>query len=140
MLALNRMLPDPASRKRIERRTRRRFPMKLPVAVRVSGIPYEFLTETENVSACGVFFYIDRWMNQGAHLEVTVHFSSLITMSTPLEVLLQARVVRVVSQDRATRSGVAALIDAFQVLPAGRSIDSGRRAPGPSSRTSVAGR
>jgi PilZ domain len=115
--------------------------MKLPVAVRVSGIPYEFLTETENVSACGVFFYIDRWMNQGTHLELTVHFSSLITLSGPLEVRLQARVVRVVPQARTTHSGVAAFIEAFQLLPAGGgSIDSGRRAPGPCSRTSIAGR
>ncbi len=41
-----------------ERRAVRRFTMRLPASVRVPGIPSEFPTETENVSARGLFFYL----------------------------------------------------------------------------------
>lgn len=108
---------EPAVPKHVERRALRRFPMRLPIAVQVSGIPYEFLTETENVSAAGVFFYIERLMSYGSRLELTLHFSSQVTMTNPLEVRLQARVVRVLPQARPTRSGVAALIESFEFLP-----------------------
>jgi hypothetical protein len=48
--------------------------MKLPASVRVSGIPSPFQTETANVSARGIFFYIDRWMKEGSQVEVTMAF------------------------------------------------------------------
>ena len=115
------MLPQPELifRNHPERRALRRFPMKLPITVRVWGIPYEFRTETENISASGIFFYIDRWMSQGAHLEVTIHFSSQVTMTEALEVRLQTRVVRVEPQATTTRSGVAAFVEGFRFLPGG---------------------
>src|SRR5690242_19383875 len=52
-----------------DRRAMRRFSMKLPASVRVSGIPSPFQTETANVSARGIFFYIDRWMKEGSQIE-----------------------------------------------------------------------
>jgi hypothetical protein len=109
--------PELVRRDHPERRAVRRFPMKLPVVVRVSGVPYEFLAETENISASGIFFYIDRWMSPGAHLEVAIHFSGQVTMSEALEVRLRARVVRV-EEPAAGRSGVAAFIEGFRFLPA----------------------
>ena len=60
----------------------RRFSMKLPAAVRVSGIPSEFPTETENVSARGIFFYIGRWMTEGSRVEVTMTVADRKTEST----------------------------------------------------------
>src|SRR5438128_12401857 len=85
----------PASANPAERRAMRRFSMKLPAAVRVSGIPSEFPTETENVSARGIFFYIGRWMTEGSRVEVTMSFPPQITMSDPVRVKFLARVVRV---------------------------------------------
>ena len=48
----------------------RRFDMRLPAIVRLEGAG-EFHTETQNVSARGVFFYLDRAVAAGTKLEVT---------------------------------------------------------------------
>jgi hypothetical protein len=89
--------------------------MKLPASVRVSGIPHEFATETENVSARGVFFYLDRWMSEGAPVEVTMHFPPQVTMTDPLRVRFTARVVRV-EPHSTHRVGVAAMIEEYEFL------------------------
>ena len=102
----NRMLlgQGPVSENSRERRTMRRFTMKLPASVRVSGIPSEFPTETENVSARGIFFYLDRWMAEGARVEVTMAFPPQVTLTDPVRVRFLARVLRVVPvQSPATR-------------------------------------
>jgi hypothetical protein len=105
-----------------DRRTMRRFCMRLPASVRVSGIPSEFPTETENVSARGIFFYLDRWMSEGSRLEVTMNFPAQVTLADPLQVRCTARVVRVESQAPA-RTGVAAMIEEYEFL---RSEDDAR--------------
>jgi len=95
----------------------RRFAMKLPASVRVSGIPSEFPTETENVSARGLFFYIDRWMTEGSRVEVTMAFPPQVTLTDPVRVRFLARVVRVVPvQSPATRVGVAAVIEEYEFI------------------------
>jgi hypothetical protein len=47
----------PAADEQSERRAMRRFSMKLPASVRVSGIPSAFSVETENVSARDLFLH-----------------------------------------------------------------------------------
>jgi predicted ATP-dependent protease len=102
---------------RPERRAMRRFPMKLPAMVRVCGVPYDFPVQTENISARGMFFHIDRWMNEGAHIVVTMNFSSKVTMTSPLQVRFLARVLRVDRQKRVERAGVAAIIEQYECQP-----------------------
>ena len=109
----------PVSENYAERRALRRFAMKLPASVRVSGIPCEFSTETENVSARGVFFYLDRWMMEGARVEVTMAFPPQVTLTDPVRVRFLARVVRVVPEKLATRVGVAAVIEEYEFIRAG---------------------
>lgn len=104
----------PVSTNNSERRAMRRFSMKLPASVRVAGIPSEFPTETENVSGCGIFFHLDRWMTEGARVEVTMSFPAQVTMSDPVRVRFLARVVRVERTDQAMRMGVAAVIEEYQ--------------------------
>ena len=101
-----------------ERRAMRRFDMRLPASVRVPGIPFEFSSETENISAQGIFFQIDRWMNEGAQVEVTMDFPSQITMSDPVRIKFQARVVRVEPKGKGMLTGVAAAIEEYQVIGA----------------------
>lgn len=98
-----------------ERRALRRFKMKLPAFVRVPGIPAPFATETENVSARGIFFFIDRWMKEGSQVEVTMDFPSQLTLSEPLRVRFRARIVRVEPQ-RGMRMGVAAAIEEYEFI------------------------
>ena len=47
-----------------ERRMMRRFDMRLPAVVHLEGAN-EFHTETQNVSARGVYFYLDRAVAAG---------------------------------------------------------------------------
>lgn len=109
-----------------DRRAMRRFAMKLPASVRVSGIPNEFATETENISARGIFFYLDRWMNEGSRVEVTMSFPPEVTLADPLHVRFVARVVRIETKS-ATRTGVAATIQEYEFL---RSETSLQASPG----------
>ena len=89
--------------------------MKLPASVRVSGIPSPFQTETANVSARGIFFYIARWMKEGSQVEVTMAFPPQVTLADPLRVRFLARIVRVEPQV-GTWMGVAAAIEEYEFL------------------------
>ena len=105
----------PDNNAKLERRALRRFSMKLPARVRVSGIPVPFEVESENVSARGIFFYIDRWMKEGSKVEVTMDFPSQLTLADPVRVRFLARVVRVEPQT-GMRMGVAAAIEEYEFL------------------------
>ena len=102
----------------------RRFSMKLPASVRVPGIPCPFLTHTENISARGIFFYIDRLMTEGARIEVTMDFPPQVTLTDPMQVRFVARVLRV-QEDNPTRVGVAAMIEEYQFLRPAETVASG---------------
>jgi hypothetical protein len=99
-----------------DRRAMRRFNMRIPVSVRVPGIPAPFECESENVSARGIFFYIDRWMKEGSQVEVSMDFPSQVTLADPLRVRFLARVVRVEPQT-GMRVGVGAAIEEYEFLP-----------------------
>ena len=110
-----RMLPrhGPDNNTTPERRAMRRFSIRLPASVRVSGIPAPFKTESQKVSGRGIFFYIDRWMKVGSHVEVNLDFASQLTMADPVRVRFVARVVRVQSQT-GMQMGVAAAIEQYE--------------------------
>src|SRR5258708_17168943 len=105
-----RMLPDSQ-----ERRTMRRFDMRLPATVRIDR-ENEFQTETQNVSARGVFFYLDRPLSAGTRFEVTLTFPPHITLTDAVRVRFTARVIRVESPLPSFRIGTAAMIDYFEFL------------------------
>ena len=100
-----------------ERRALRRFSLKLPAVVKVCGVPYEFPVHTENISARGMFFYIDRFMREGAQIEIIMNFSANVTMTSPIKVRFLGRVLRVEQRKRTERAGVAALIEQYDYLP-----------------------
>ena len=100
-----------------ERRGMRRFDMRLPAAVRLAdGESNEFLTETQNVSARGVFFYLDRAVPEGTPVEVTMTFPPHITLTDAVRVRFTARVVRVEPPLPSARVGVAATIEEYEFL------------------------
>jgi hypothetical protein len=68
-----------------ERRTMRRFDMRLPAVIRFEGAD-EFFTETQNVSARGVFFYLDHAVSAGTKLEVTLTFPPHVTHTDAVRV------------------------------------------------------
>jgi PilZ domain len=100
-----------------ERRTMRRFDMRLPATVRVAGLGLRDLsTETQNVSARGVFFYLDRPLAEGARIEVTMTFPPHVTLTEPVRVRFTARVVRIESLQTIAGVGVAAMIEEYEFL------------------------
>jgi hypothetical protein len=111
-----------------DRRMMRRFDMRLPAIVRLSGTSdgtsgdgarenaAEFHTETQNVSARGVYFYLDRAIAAGTRLEVTLTFPPHITLTDAVRVRFSARVIRVESPLPSRRIGTAAMIEDYEFL------------------------
>jgi PilZ domain-containing protein len=106
-----------------ERRTMRRFDMRLPAAVRLSETgAEEFFTETQNVSARGVFFYLDRPLEPGARINITLTFPPHVTLTDSVRVRFAARVIRIEPLP-ASRVGVAAMIEEYEFLRAAAGSD-----------------
>jgi hypothetical protein len=105
-----------------ERRMMRRFDMRLPAVVRREGAD-EFHTETQNVSARGVFFYLDRAVEAGTKLEVTLTFPPHVTLTDAVRVRFMARVIRVDAPLPSARVGTAAMIEDYEFLRSDGSPD-----------------
>jgi hypothetical protein len=107
-----------------ERRAMRRFDMRLPAVVRLSqDEDNEFHTETQNVSARGVFFYLDQSIPAGTACEVTLTFPPHITLTDAVRVRFTARVIRVESPLPSLRIGTAAMIEDYEFLRSNGSTD-----------------
>jgi hypothetical protein len=100
----------------------RRFDMRLPAVVKFGGAS-EFHTETQNVSARGVFFYLDRAVEAGTQLEVTLTFPPHITLTDAVRVRFAARVIRVDSPLPSLRVGTAAMIENYEFLRSNGTTD-----------------
>ncbi|MGA8618687.1 MAG: PilZ domain-containing protein [Candidatus Sulfotelmatobacter sp.] len=100
----------------------RRFDMRLPAVVRIDE-DNEFRTETQNVSARGVFFYLDRPLPAGTPFEVTLTFPPHITLTDAVRVRFTARVIRVESPLPSLRIGTAAVIEDYEFLRSGGGSD-----------------
>jgi hypothetical protein len=107
-----------------DRRSMRRFDMRLPAAIRFSeGKLGEFFTETQNVSARGVFFYLDRVVEAGLRIEVTLTFPPHVTLTDAVRVRFAARVIRVETPSASSRIGIAAMIEEYEFLRTGPNPD-----------------
>jgi hypothetical protein len=122
-----RMQPDTQ-----ERRLMRRFDMRLPAVVRLDPArtdqdrpeeAQEFQTETQNVSARGVFFYLDRPVPAGTPCEVTLTFPPHITLTDAVRVRFTARVIRSESPLPSSRVGTAAMIEDYEFLRSSGNTD-----------------
>jgi hypothetical protein len=100
-----------------DRRLMRRFDMRLPAVVSIANSDLgEINTETQNVSARGVFFYLDRTLPEGSRVDVTMTFPPHVTLTDSVRVRFTARVLRVESPLPASRVGIAALIEEYEFL------------------------
>jgi hypothetical protein len=110
-----------------ERRLMRRFDMRLPAVIRLearsgdeqAAQPGEIHTETQNVSARGVFFYLDRRVQSGTRCEVTLTFPPHITLTDAVRVRFTARVIRSEAPLPSQRVGTAAVIEDYEFLRSG---------------------
>ena len=106
-----------------ERRAIRRFDMRLPASVKLAGSDGPaLLTETQNVSARGVFFYLEQPLPLGAVFEVTLTLPPHVTLTDSVQIRFNARVVRVETPRPSSLVGVGALIEEHEFLGTGSSI------------------
>jgi hypothetical protein len=98
-----------------ERRRLRRFDMRLQALVRLNP-ERELKTETQNVSARGVFFYLDGALAAGTLIEVTLTFPPHITLTDAVRVRFKARVIRSESPLPSAKVGTAALIEDYEFV------------------------
>ncbi|HEX3819930.1 MAG TPA: PilZ domain-containing protein [Candidatus Sulfotelmatobacter sp.] len=105
-----------------DRRMMRRFDMRLPAIVRLEDAN-ELYTETQNVSARGVFFYLDRMVEAGTKIDVTLTFPPHVTLTDPVRVRFKARIIRVDDPLPSSRVGTAAMIEEYEFLKSNGSAD-----------------
>jgi len=100
-----------------DRRAMRRFDMRLPATVKVEDASIdELLTETQNVSARGVFLYLDRPLAEGSRIQVTLTLPPHVTLTDAVRVRFAARVIRTEAPLPASRVGIAAVIENYEFL------------------------
>jgi hypothetical protein len=97
-----------------EQRARRRFALRLPVAV-LDSQRGEFTAHTRDVSSRGICFSIDRPMAAGSDLQLTLTLPREITLTQPIRMRCFGRVVRV-DPAHGIESIVAAEIHGYEFL------------------------
>jgi hypothetical protein len=99
-----------------EKRATRRFSLRLPVAVKHSnGGVNEYSAETKDVSARGVFFYMNTPLEVGRPIEFTLTLPPEITLTDSIRVRCKGRVVRV-EQSLDSKAGIGAVIDQYDFV------------------------
>lgn len=104
-----------------ERRGTKRFPLRLTMSVRPSGVPVaeEILTECQDVSSHGVFFFLQQSLQNGSPLDIVLTLPSEVTRAEPVRVRCEARVQRAEHAGEG-RVGIAAKIERYRFLPGKR--------------------
>lgn len=103
-----------------ERRTTRRYDLSLPVVIRVpvEPQPESCSGKTRDISTRGVYFTIDKDLEAGSTLDITLTLPAEITRGTEVFVRAQGKVVRVEQrlEDGKPRLGVAAVIERYDII------------------------
>ena len=103
-----------------DKRSTRRFPLALPVAVKVKAEAEaekkdaEVVSQTRNVSARGVFFFMESAPAEGSEVEFTLTLPPEITLTEALRIHCSGHVVRV-DKGAGSKVGIAAAIDRYDL-------------------------
>jgi hypothetical protein len=101
-----------------EKRSARRFALRLPVAVSYDGAPSpEAEAQTRDVSARGISFYIDSAITPGSVIEFTLTLPAEMTLTDPIRVHCKGKVVRMDKGGPNGKMAVAAVIEEYDFLP-----------------------
>jgi hypothetical protein len=101
-----------------EKRTTRRFALKLPVAVTYPGSDAPMTeAQTRDVSARGISFYVDAAIEPGSPIEFTLTLPAEITLTDAIRVHCKGKVVRLDDAKQDGKVAVAAVIEEYEFLP-----------------------
>lgn len=98
---------------RLERRSGQRFQQNLPVTVHVNEVA--FPGYTQDISARGLFVYVEAQVSEGQTVELTFTMPSEITLAENMRVRARGRVLR--SSLASGSTGIAVQLDSYQYLP-----------------------
>ena len=103
-----------------ERRSTRRYDLSLPIIVR---IPAERALDsqqgkTRDISTRGLYFVVDRNLESGSQLDLTLKLPAEVTQGSEVFVRALGKVVRVERrmEDGSSRMGVAAVIERYDIV------------------------
>jgi len=100
-----------------ERRSTRRFMMRLPLMVRWTDerVVGEASTESREVSSRGLYFYLPKGLRSGSPVEIVMTLPHELTQAGPVRVRCLGRVLRTDTQDQC-EFGVAAAIERYEFM------------------------
>src|ERR1700685_1811479 len=93
-----------------DKRTTRRFALRLPVSVRYGENEEEHAAQTRDVSARGICFYVDSAIQAGSAIDFTLTLPPENTLTESRSVRRNGRVRRVKGGNPAGKLAVAAVI------------------------------
>ena len=102
-----------------EKRRAKRFPMRLPVAVKADQQKLDrLMVETRDVSSSGVYFEFGGPLDVGTSLEFLLTLPEPITKGSPVRIRCIGKVVRVDKDPQAAKGhvGVAATIERYEFV------------------------
>ena len=98
-----------------EKRSIRRFPLDLPISVKfLDNGRHEVAGHTRDVSARGVYMYLEMEIRVGAAIEFIMILPPEITLSGPIRVRCSGTVVRV--EKNVSEQGVAVIINKYDFI------------------------
>ena len=100
-----------------ERRSRRRIPTSVPVSIKAGPGTIAATGQTRDLSTSGIFLYTDSEIGKGSELEIVLVLPPELTRGEKGWVCCRASVVRVEKGAANGMFGVAASIQAIEMLP-----------------------
>jgi hypothetical protein len=100
-----------------EHRENRRFALRLPVTICIPSLGrQQFETDTKDVSARGVYFYLDAPVLRDTMIELILTLPTEITMTDSISVRCDARIVRLDHDSLGKQVGVAAIFERYEFV------------------------
>ena len=95
-----------------EKRVLPRFPLEMPVWLKLPGSD----ATLHDVSASGVFFYVNCEIRQGSEIEFTMTLPPELTRTAAIQVSCKGKVVRIQNDAETGKIGIAAAIHSYDFL------------------------
>ena len=100
-----------------EKRSLPRFPLEIPLWLKIPESEATVHGRTRDVSANGVFFYVNCTLQEHSQLEFTMTLPPELTRTAAIQVCCKATVLRVHEDKASGKIGVAASIQGYDFLP-----------------------